>query len=260
MMMFAGRRGGQPAPISSDPIASGAGTGGMAFRGSPFNGFEMRSPIDPGPYVTPINGDAMAPTSAAFQPDTPATPSLAAPKQGFFSSRGGWLDVLGGVADAISGQPIYGAAQRDHRRQEFELQQIQARAAIDRANREQDRQWQQENWRQQQQWKQDHPDDQFTQYMTAAGIDPRSPEGQKLYRQRAETMATPPTVAVDGFDAQGNPTKTFMPRAGIGSGQAAGPPVGTVRNGFRFAGGNPKDRNSWIPVGGAPSAGGAIFP
>jgi type II secretory pathway pseudopilin PulG len=260
MMMFAGRRNGTPASYSPDPTMGTAGVGGMAFRGSPFANVGTGSPLDVSPNVTPIRGDAMPQIGGAFQPDAPATPNLAPPKQGFFSSRGGWLDVLGGVADAVSGQPIYGTAQREHRRQELELQQIQARAAIDQANRQQDREWQQENWRQQQQWKQDHPDDQFTQYLTAAGIDPRSPEGQRMYRQRAETMATPPTVAVDGFDAQGNPTKTFMPRAGIGSVQPAGPPVGTIRSGFRFVGGNPRDRSSWLPVGGASSTGGATFP
>jgi hypothetical protein len=84
-----------------------------------------------------------------------------------------------------------------------------------------------------------------------------------MYRQRAETMATPPSVAVDGFDAQGNPTKTFMPRAGFASPatpRASGPTAGMVRNGYRFRGGNPNDRNNWVPVGGASSGDGATFP
>ena len=29
---------------------------------------------------------------------------------------------------------------------------------------------------------------------------------------------------------------------------AGGPPVGTVRNGYRFKGGNPNDSNNWEPV------------
>lgn len=109
-----------------------------------------------------------------------------------------------------------------------------------------------------------HPqrDDEFTRSIRAAGIDPASREGQELYRRRVVNMTAPPLMAVDGFDAQGNPTKTFIPRSGFGGGAAnapAGPAIGTVRHGFRFQGGNPYDRNSWVPVGGAPSAGGATF-
>jgi hypothetical protein len=118
-------------------------------------------------------------------------------------------------------------------------------------------------WKTQRAYEQAHPDDQFTQYLVAGGIDPRSTQGQALYRQRAESMAAPPMMAVDGFDPQGNPTKTFMPRTGFGGigGQPvpSGPALGTVKNGYRFNGGNPNDRNSWVPVGGASSVGGATF-
>jgi hypothetical protein len=124
------------------------------------------------------------------------------------------------------------------------------------------RQGERDEWTWRENWKRQNPDDRFTQYMQAAGIDPASPKGQALYRQRAESIAAPPMMAVDGFDPQGNPTKTFMPRTGVGGGQpqASGPAVGTVRNGFRFNGGNPNDRSSWVPIGGAPPQGGASFP
>ena len=44
---------------------------------------------------------------------------------------------------------------------------------------------------------QNKPDDQFTQMIRAAGIDPSSPEGQKLYRQRVDTLASPPYFFTD---------------------------------------------------------------
>lgn len=50
----------------------------------------------------------------------------------------------------------------------------------------------------------------------------------------------------NGFNPDGTP-RTAAP---------SGPPVGTVRNGYRFNGGNPNDRNSWSPV----SAGGPTPP
>jgi len=234
------------------PIGSG-----MMFRG--FN-----LPTGTPPYAPPQSSEPILPEqSTAGSFGMPATTPSAKP--GFFSRGGGLQDIVGGVADALAGRPIYQTAQRDRRQQDRDLQQLRAREAQQQAQREQDRQWQQENWLQQQIWKQAHPDDQFTQYMQAGGIDPRSAQGQALYRQRAESMAAPPLMAVDGFDAQGNPTKTFMPRAGLGGGgmnpqaASAGPAVGTVKNGYRYAGGNPNDRNSWVPVGGASPSGGATF-
>lgn len=180
-----------------------------------------------------------------------------------FEQGGVGRQILGSLGDgllAISGIP--GA--------QMLLQNSMAtrRAAADRRQQleDEDRQRQQRQafWLQQQDYKQNHPDDQFTQYIRAAGIDPSSPQGQELYRKRTESMVTPPTVAVDGFDAQGNPTKTFMPRAAIGSSVGGAPPsdappAGFVRNGYRFKGGNYKDRSNWVPVGGASSSGGATF-
>jgi hypothetical protein len=144
-------------------------------------------------------------------------------------------------------------------RNRFEQQQAQVRLLEQVKQRQSER----DEWTWREQWKLQHPSDQFTQYLQAAGIDPASPQGQALYRQRAESMAAPPLMAVDGFDAQNNPTKTFIPRtafsAGGGGQPSSGPAVGTVRNGYRFQGGNPNDRNSWVPVGGASSSGGATF-
>jgi hypothetical protein len=182
-------------------------------------------------------------------------------KPGFFQHGGLGEKILKGFGEwglrysASQGDPYALMVMRNR----FEQQQAPIRAQEDARRRQQER----EEWAWREDYKRSHPDDQFTQYMQAAGIDPRSPQGQALYRQRAESMATPPMMAVDGFDAQGNPTKTFMPRAGIGGmgsqGAPSGPAPGTIRNGYRFNGGNPNDRNSWVPVGGASPAGGATF-
>lgn len=225
--------------------------------------------------VGPLTGTAEArPSPIFFDVDLPQAKldlsSLAAPidmsnfrirKPGFFQHGGLGEKLLKGFGEwglrysASQGDPYALMVLRNR----FEQQQAPIRAQEEARRRQQER----EEWMWREDYKRSHPDDQFTQYMQAAGIDPRSPQGQALYRQRAESMATPPMMAVDGFDAQGNPTKTFMPRAGIGGmgsqGAPSGPVPGTVRNGYRFKGGNPNDRNSWVPVGGASPAGGATF-
>lgn len=209
------------------------------------------------PLVAPIDISGMGEVG----PPGAAQPS--AVKPAFFAQGGVGRAVVGNMADALltmnGGRPIYQPAMQEHRHEAAQQRQQAAEWARMAYGRARD----QSDWLSRETWKREHPDDQFTQYMQAAGIDPASPQGQGLYRQRAESMATPPTVAVDGFDAQGNPTKTFMPRAGFGSMGAqpspSGPAPGTVKNGYRFSGGNPNDRNSWVPVGGASPNGGATF-
>lgn len=207
--------------------------------------------------VSLMASDAM-PEQANVLPAISAMPGIAPNKPGFFDKGGGWRDALGILADGLAGAAgmpaTYGPAKARERQQQREQQTLwdrqKAKLTADR-----------DEWLWREQWKQAHPDDQFTQFMVAGGIDPRSPQGQQLYKQRAEGMAAPPLMAVDGFDAQGNPTKTFMPRPTFAPGQStpAGPTVGTTRNGYRFKGGNPNDRSSWEPVGGASPAGGATF-
>lgn len=192
-------------------------------------------------------------------PSVQAVPGMQPDKPRFFDKDGGWRDALGAFADGLAGAAgmpaTYGPAkarERQHQREQQSLWDRQnAKLAADR-----------NEWLWREQWKQAHPDDQFTQFMVAGGIDPRSPQGQALYKQRAEGMAAPPLMAVDGFDPQGNPTKTFMPRptfAPAGQPTPSGLAVGTTRNGYRFKGGNPNDRSSWEPVGGASPDGGPTF-
>jgi len=205
----------------------------------------------------PVTGTMSLSGSVITDPITPppAASTASTTKPGFFAPGGTGRTLVGYLGDAfqqLAGmQPTFAPIMQHQRALEAAEQQRQRQL-----------QDQRDTWVMQQDYKRAHPDDQFTQYMRAAGIDPASPQGQALYRQRAESMATPPLVAVDGFDAQGNPTKTFMPRTGFGAGgqsAPAGPAVGTIKNGYRFQGGNPNDRNSWVPVGGASPAGGATF-
>lgn len=69
-------------------------------------------------------------------------------------------------------------------------------------------------------------------------------------------MAAGPPMAVENPDG----TRTIYPRGAFGSApMASGPAPGTIKNGYRFKGGNPKDQNSWEPIGGAtPSASGGF--
>ena len=225
--------------------------------------------LPPSGQPTRSNLPAVAMTGELPQPKIDLS-SLAAPvnlsnvqvkRPGFFKHGGLGEKILHGLGEfalqyqASQGDP--GALMTLRGRME---QQAAQRRLLEQVKQ---RQAEREEWMWRENWKREHPDDQFTQYMQAAGIDRTSPQGQALYRQRAESIAAPPMMAVDGFDAQGNPTKTFMPRTGFGGmgGQAApyGPAPGTVKNGYRFNGGNPNDRNSWVPVGGASPVGGATF-
>lgn len=215
------------------------------------------SPGGPTP-ISLVPTEAM-PIQAAPLPSVQPLPGVASKKPGFFDRGGGWVDAIGILGDALAGAagqaPIYTQMKLAHQRIQQEtdrrLAEARARQAAER-----------EEWLWRENWKQAHPDDQFTQFMIAGGIDPQSEQGKMLYRQRAEGMAAPPLMAVDGFDAQGNPTKTFMPRPTLAPSSPAvtsGPTVGTVRNGFRFKGGNPNDRSNWEQMGGAPSQGGGTF-
>ena len=190
--------------------------------------------------------------------DVPDVDTITA-KPKFFDKDGGHRQVIGILGDMLAGAvgapPRYAQMMEQRRQQEVDDTRADRR---DTTRRQAER----DEWTWRENYKRKNPDDQLTSYMVAAGIDPQSPEARQLYRRRAESMTAPPLMAVDGYDAQGNPTKTFMPRTGPGTGgqpQQAGPPAGTVRNGFRFTGGNPNDRASWVPVGGASPDGGATF-
>jgi len=181
-------------------------------------------------------------------------------RPGFFQQGGLGGKILHGLGEVAL---QYQASQGDQGalltlRNRLE-QQAAHRRAIEQVKQ---RQSERDEWLWRKNFDLEHPDDQFTRYMTRGGIDPQSDRGKELYRQRAENIAAPPMMAVDGFDASNNPTKTFIPRTALSSPkpQKSGPAPGTVRNGYRFKGGNPNDRTSWVPVGGASSNGDGPFP
>lgn len=183
-------------------------------------------PYNPNPYVPPVNQAS------------PPKPKV------------NWAGVIADALSGLAGQP-------------GQFAEMQARRKEDQTAYE----------RGDEQWRRHHnietqdarslldykrnlgPDDQFSQYLDAAGI----PTAQRpaLYQKRVDNMVAPPMMSAPGVDEQGNPVMRFFPRA---TPQGAGaPPVGTVKGGYRFKGGNPADQSSWEPVGGpTPSASGAF--
>ncbi len=248
------RNGGSGGGVLSNAIMAALGQqSGMGSPGAPGGGASPRGQVLRDILNTQLPEQKVDTSSLTGVP----MPKIKGP--GFFNSGGLGEKLLKGFGEfALQ----YQASQGDQGaimtlRGRMEQQAAQRRMMEDAKQRQTDR----DEWTWRENYKREHPDDQFTQYLAAAGIDPRSQQGQAMYRQRAESMAAPPMMAIDGYDPQGNPIKTFMPRNGPTGGQpqASGPAPGTVRNGFRFNGGNPNDRASWVPVGGAPSVGGATF-
>jgi len=173
-------------------------------------------PFDRRPGPIDWSTDLPIPTPS-FAP-MPSTPPVVAPKPSFFGEGGTGRTIAGVLGDTLlrmgGAAPIYAPMMQANRAREQHLVDEQRRAALEL-----------NTWKAKQAYEQAHPNDQFTQYLTAGGIDPASAQGRSLYRQRAESMAAPPLVAVDGFDPAGNPTKTFMPRTGLGGGNPAAPAI-----------------------------------
>lgn len=93
-------------------------------------------------------------------------------------------------------------------------------------------------------------DSEFVRTLKMAGIDPASPEAQRLARQRVNTMALPSPQPI--VDPQTGSVRWVTPPA-PGTPQQApqgGPQPGAVVNGYRFRGGNPNESSSWEPVSG----------
>jgi hypothetical protein len=108
-------------------------------------------------------------------------------------------------------------------------------------------------------YKRKNPDDELTQYLDLAGIkDPA--QRATYYRQKADAMTAPPMMSAQGVDEQGKPVMRFFPRAqALPPSSAPAPTVGTVKNGYRFKGGNPASPDAWEQIGGqTPSASGGF--
>lgn len=164
----------------------------------------------------------------------------AAPKKKGLFGKGLFADILGGVGDALAQNaglnPNYAAQQEMKRRQSMFEQQ---RAAD------------MEDYRQKQEIEAQYrapPQPTEFERLAASAYGQGTPEYMKAVQGYVESRANP-MMPVQGVDANGNPTLTFMPRNG-GAPAPTGPAVGTMRGGYRFKGGNPNDRGSWEPVGG----------
>lgn len=170
----------------------------------------------------------------------------------------GWGEKVGGIGaalmaaqaaidgDFVGGAKIAGSIGADRREALQKMQLAQQQRVQER-----------DDWK----WKQDYQaanpgpiNDQFQQRMKAAGIDPASPQGQALLRQKVTTDAMPPPNFVG--DGMGGGRWVQPPAPAIGGMAAApqaassGPQPGMIEDGYQFVGGNPADPNSWKPVGG----------
>jgi hypothetical protein len=194
----------------------------------------------------------MGQVDTGANPAMPAAPNPIAPPPTFAPPKEGhnWVGILADALAGLSGNaPIY-APMMERRRQE--------QTAFDRG----EQQWQKHHQVDVADqirlldYKNAHPDDELTQYMRAAGIDPTSDAGRALYTQKTQAMVAPPMMSAQGVDEQGNPVMRFFPRAQPVAPGA--PQPGMVKNGYRFKGGDPGSPSSWEPVGGPtqPASGG----
>lgn len=214
-----------------------------ALRGLPFDqmvGYRTPGFGDALPPVQPIN--AMAGINQALA----ANAAKPAPKPGFFGRGGVGRNIAGNIGDALlqmSGmQPIYGPAMQQQRAGEMEEQRYQRRLRDEMAQ-----------WQAQKQWERDNPapirNDTVNDYEFI-----RNTLGDEDARAFLKNKTLPPPMAVDIQNADGSVTRQFVQRNTLPQGgMPSGPPPGTVRNGYRFKGGNPNDSGSWEPIGGAGS-------
>lgn len=240
-----------------------AGFGGQPPRPSDAFGFN-RQPVTTPPYSpgAPVGPDTSAPLMGSYNPTS--TPNRAAGASGgyvdptagqqrpkFFGKGGAGWDVLSSIGDSLmmlSGMP--GAAElvsaRRHAQTQTQARQWQMQ------DRERERALEQQQWLERQIWERQHPtpvrNDTVNDYEFL-----RQKLGDEAANQYLRNFAAGPVMAVDGFDAAGNPTKTFVPRGSLGA--------GVTQGGIDMDGPAPtKPVGKLRPVqGGAPSQGGASF-
>lgn len=202
------------------------------------NAPEYAGEVNLGAPITPMLAPQAIPDLPGFAP-APKGPKL------------NWAGILADALAGAMGQPGQFAALQARRAEANDAEELyNKRYALQRADHVKD---DQTNFNQQIQladYKRTHPDDDLTTYLDRAGItDPI--ERQGYFRRKADATTAPPMMSAQGVDEQGNPVMRFFPRAAPQG--AAGPPVGTIKDGFRFKGGDPGVQSSWEPVGGPAS-------
>jgi hypothetical protein len=218
-------------------MAIGFRTSGMIGRMSP-----MRSPMG-----TPGYGDGIMQRQAEMEPMN-ANPNAMpigvkemTKKPGFFQQGGFGQYALAALSD-------FGARLNDRDQSmlgdmmafEQRNQMLAENARLDAMQSQQQRGNEWQDWLRKEQWKRENPEpqnDQLTQYMLNAGIDPKSPEAQQMYRRAVENKVNPP-VWRQGAD--GNFYRVDTPQATApvtddewNSASPMGGSGGNVTGGFR---------------------------
>jgi len=141
----------------------------------------------------------------------PATPPAAQTMAPQFQEPDTKHLIAGVIGDTLSqfggGQGTFLQGLQQQRMMHQQAQATMQREQAERANKFTD-------WKQQYDYEVEHPkqptDDVFTRTLTAGGIDPMSPEGRQMYKQRAQTLA--------------NPAPQWIPD-GMGGGRFVAPPA-----------------------------------
>ena len=135
--------------------------------------------VAPNPSAMPIGVQQMTKKPKFFSKDGLAPVVLAGISDFFARQNGDDQNMLGDMVAA---------------KQQMAMQEEDARIRAQLAQQQQQRQ--RENFLYEENYKRANPmprqPDQITQYMLNAGIDPKSPEGQAMYRKALENKVNPP--------------------------------------------------------------------
>lgn len=169
---------------------------------------QMQPPMQQPPMAQPQVG-AMDPNMQAMTK-----------KPGFFAQGQPGRQIIGVIGDTLAtlggGQGVYMPAMLRMQEQDAEIRARLQEAIAKRQAEREEKQWEWQN-------KPQEDKDQLTRYMRAAGIDPNSDQGRKMYADAAMNAANP-VQGVPFTDDRGNSGVQFIrPSAMGGQGGAAAP-------------------------------------
>lgn len=216
------------------------------------------------PAGVPVGPDTPAPLMGAYSP-TPSQNTTAGAPGGYvpptapskWAAGGGGWDAVGSIGNtlmALSGDPALVALAQQNRSQRFQQRQNQQEQLLRAQMAQQERAADNRTWIERQLWEREHPkpvnNDTAADYAFL-----KQQLGSEYADQYLRNFAAGPVTAVDGFDAAGNPTKTFVPRGSLGGGMMPGGGVGPDLDPVPT-----RPVGKLRPLqGGAPSQGGASF-